>query len=189
MDIAAVAEVWKRVERELWVVTAAAGARRGGLVATFVSQAALTPELPRVLVGLAHQHFTRELIDQGAAFALHLFGEDQLEWVWRFGLETGRNTDKFAGLAVREGETGAPLLADAPAWLECRVEARWDIGGRVVYVGDIVGGGLRQARQFLTMSRMLELTPPDRLARLRELVRQDAALEEAAIRRWRAKSS
>jgi flavin reductase (DIM6/NTAB) family NADH-FMN oxidoreductase RutF len=184
----AIAEVWRRVDRELWLVSAAAGKRRGGLIATFVAQAALTPELPRVLIGLAAQHHTRQLIEESGAFALHLLAEENLDWVWRFGLQSGRDADKFAGLAVTEGVTGAPLLADAPAWLECRVEASWDVGGRVVYVAAIVAGGLRQDRKFLTMSRLLEMAPAEKLARLRELVRQDSAIEEEAIRRWRAES-
>src|SRR5207244_1081923 len=98
VDPTAVARVWRQVDRELWLVSAAAGPRRGGLIATFVMQAALTTELPRVLVGLAAQHHTRELIDAGGAFGLHLLGEEHLDWVWRFGLETGGRTDKFAGL-------------------------------------------------------------------------------------------
>jgi flavin reductase (DIM6/NTAB) family NADH-FMN oxidoreductase RutF len=188
VDTAAVAEVWRRIDREVWLVSAAAGVRRGGLIATFVTQAALPPELPRVLIGLAAQHHTRHLLEESRAFALHLIAEENLEWVWRFGLQSGRDADKFAGLTVSEGGTGAPLLADAPAWLECRVEGSWDIGGRVMYVGEIVDGGPRLDRKILTTARLLELAPPEKLARLRELVRQDSELEVAAIRRWRADS-
>jgi flavin reductase (DIM6/NTAB) family NADH-FMN oxidoreductase RutF len=186
VDKSAVAEVWRRIDRELWLVTGAAGARRGGLIATFVAQASLTPELPRVLVGLAVQHHTRQLIEESQAFALHLLAEEQLDCVWRFGLQSGRDVDKFAGLAVTTGASGVPLLEETPAWLECRLEANWDVGGRVVYVGEIVNGGVRQYRKTLTLSRLLEIAPADKLARLRELVRQDSASEEEAIRRWRA---
>jgi flavin reductase (DIM6/NTAB) family NADH-FMN oxidoreductase RutF len=188
VDPTAIARVWRQADRELWLVSAAAGPRRGGLIATFVMQAALTTELPRVLVGLAAQHHTRQVIDAGGAFGLHLLGEEHLDWVWRFGLETGAQTDKFAGLQAAEGETGAPILKDAPAWLECRVEANWDIGGRVLYVAEIVDGGVRREGKLLTMARMLELAPAEKLTRLRELVRQDSAIEEDAIRRWRADS-
>jgi flavin reductase (DIM6/NTAB) family NADH-FMN oxidoreductase RutF len=185
VDKSAIAEVWRRVDRELWLVSAAAGGRRGGLIASFVMQAALTPELPRVLIGLAVQHQTRTLIEESRAFALHLLAQEQVEWVWRFGLQSGRDVDKFAGLTVTEGVIGVPLLVEAPAWLECRVEARWDYGGRILYVSEIVDGGVRSERKILTTARMLELAPPDTLARLRELVRQDCMIEEEAIRLWR----
>jgi flavin reductase (DIM6/NTAB) family NADH-FMN oxidoreductase RutF len=184
----AIGEVWRQTDRELWLVSAAAGARRGGLIATFVTQASLTPEMPRVLIGLASQHNTRQLIEESKAFALHLLGEEHLEWVWRFGLESGSRIDKFAGLAVTAGVTGSPLLDEAPAWLDCRVAASWQIGGRVVFVAGVVDGGVRRAGKCLTASRLIELAPAEKLTRLRQLVRQDSALEEEAIRRWRADS-
>jgi hypothetical protein len=54
-----VASLFARTDRELWLLTAAARGRRGGLIATFVSQASIVPDLPRVLVGLAKQHYWR----------------------------------------------------------------------------------------------------------------------------------
>src|SRR4051794_28161309 len=86
MGIGAATELLRRLDRELWLVTAGSGGRRGGLIATFVSQASIVPEMPRMIVGLAQQHHTRELVEASGAFALHLLGEDQVEWVWRFGL-------------------------------------------------------------------------------------------------------
>src|SRR5579884_862757 len=108
------------LDRELWLITAAAGDRQGGLVATFVSPASIVRELPRVLVGLARQHHTWELVEASGAFALHRVGEEQADWVWRFGLQTGRAADKLHGLAWQPGRTGSPLLADALGWLDCR---------------------------------------------------------------------
>src|SRR5215831_15768169 len=105
VDPAAIANVFAQLDRELWLLTAAAGDRRGGLIATFVSQASIVPEMPRVLVGLARQHHTWGLVEAAGAFALHLLAEDQLDRVWRFGLESGRDGDKLAGLPVRVGAT------------------------------------------------------------------------------------
>lgn len=102
--------VLDRVDPALWLVTAQAGARRGGLIATFVASASIVPEMPRVLVGLARQHHTWELVEQSGAFALHLLGERHLDWVWRFGITSGREGDKLAGLDVTAGATGSPLL-------------------------------------------------------------------------------
>jgi flavin reductase (DIM6/NTAB) family NADH-FMN oxidoreductase RutF len=153
VDPAAIANVFAQLDRELWLVTAAAGNRRGGLIATFVNQASIVPEMPRVVVGLAHQHHTWGLVEAAGAFALHLLAEDQLDRVWRFGLESGRDGDKLAGLPLRVGVTGAPLLTDAPAFLECRVEARWDSGDRTLYLAGVVDGAVAQAGPVLTMRR------------------------------------
>src|SRR5262245_38191132 len=90
-------EVFRTIARELWLLTVSAGPRRGGLIATFVTQASLVPELPRILIGLANHHHSRALVDEVGAFALHLLGEEHLDWVWRFGLHTGHSVDKLAG--------------------------------------------------------------------------------------------
>jgi flavin reductase (DIM6/NTAB) family NADH-FMN oxidoreductase RutF len=186
MNASAIADVLSPLDRELWLVTAQAGPRRGGLIATFVSNASLVPDLPRMLIGIAKQHHTWELIEEAGAFAMHLFGEGHLDWVWRFGLETGRGRDKLAGLPTTSATTGSPLLVDALAWLDCRVEARMDTGDRTVFLGEVVDGARRRAGTALSFQRMLELAPPDKRAVLKEGIIRDAAVDAAAIRAWRA---
>jgi len=175
--------------REIWVLTAAAGSRRGGLVTTFVSQASIVPDLPRVVVGIAKQHHTWALIEASGAFALHLIGEKHLDWVWLFGLRSGRDVDKLEGLAVTKGATGSPLLSDALVWLDCRVEARLDTGDRTVYLAEVVGVGQLRLDPPLTARRMIELAPPERKRELQEQMTRDIAVDAAAIRAWRAARS
>jgi flavin reductase (DIM6/NTAB) family NADH-FMN oxidoreductase RutF len=179
------ADLFAQLDRELWVVTAAAAGRRGGLIATFVSQASLVPELPRVLVGIAKQHHTWNLVEASGAFGLHLLGEEHLDLVWRFGLRTGRDRDKLAGLAVETAATGSPLLADAPGWLDCRVEARLDTGDRTVYLAEVVASRLSRPGSLLTVKCLLRLAPPERLRELKEQVVRDCGVDAAAIRAWR----
>jgi flavin reductase (DIM6/NTAB) family NADH-FMN oxidoreductase RutF len=183
------ASLFAQCDRELWLVTAAAGGRRGGLIATFVGQASLVPELPRVLVGLARQHYTWELVEGSGAFALHLLDEPHLDWVWRFGLRSGRDGDKLEGLAVGPGVTGSPLLADAPGWLDCRVEARLDTGDRTVYLAEVVDARLSRLGRPLTVKRLLELAPAERLRELKEQVARDSVVDAMAIRAWRQQRS
>src|SRR5215469_2619502 len=113
MDLAAASQLVGLTDRELWIVTAADEQRRGGLVATFVCVASLVEELPRVLIALATQHHTHELIEASGAFGLHLIAARQVDWVWHFGLRSGRDCDKLAGLSHESAVTGAPLLRDA----------------------------------------------------------------------------
>jgi flavin reductase (DIM6/NTAB) family NADH-FMN oxidoreductase RutF len=180
------ASLFARTARELWLLTAAAGGRRGGLIATFVGEASIVPDLPRVVVGIAKQHHTWQLIEASGAFALHLLGEEHIDWVWRFGLRSGRDLDKLAGLAVTAGTTGSPILSDALGWLECRVEARLDTGDRTVYLAAVVREEARSDTPPLTARRMIELAPPERLRELKEQMARDIDIDGAAIRAWRA---
>ena len=178
-------QLFAGLDRELWLVTAANGPRRGGLIATFVSQASIVPDFPRVIVGLARQHYTWELIEASNVFALHLLGEEHLDWIWRFGLFSGRNRDKLEGLNWRAAQTGAPLLIDARAWLSCQVEARLDTGDRTIYLAQVLEGEMTRPGAVLTLKRLLELAPPEMLGKLKEGMATDSMVDAAAIRQWR----
>src|SRR5262249_18674797 len=182
MDAAA---VFAQTDRELWLITSQAGPRRGGLIATFVSQGSLPPDLPRLLVGIAKHHHTWGLIEAGGAFAAHLIGERHLDWVWRFALPSGRDHDKLAGLDIQTSPLGNPLLGDALAWLDCHVEARLDSGDRTVYLAEVVEARLLSPEPPLTVKRMLALAPADQLRALKEDVLRDSATDAEAIRAWR----
>lgn len=185
MQPSVASQVLGRLDRELWIVTAADGRRRGGMVATFVSHASLVDSLPRALIAVAKQHHTAQLIEASNAFGLHLISASQLDWVWHFGLESGRTLDKLAGFVVEEGLTGAPLLSDALGWLDCRVETRMDIGDRTVYLAEVVAARDNRDEPPLTMKELLRIAPPERLDDLKQLRERDSAIDAEAILAWR----
>lgn len=185
MDPTASSTLFAWLDREVWLVTAQAGSRRGGLIATFVNPATIVPEIPRVLLGLARQHHTWQLVEASNAFALHLLGEDQLDWVWRFGLQSGRDRDKLEGLPVHAGATGSPLLDGAVGWLDCRVEDRLDGGDRTVYLAEVVEGRVTHFAPPLTSRRLLELAPPHYLTQLKRQLHHDSQIDAEAILAWR----
>jgi flavin reductase (DIM6/NTAB) family NADH-FMN oxidoreductase RutF len=128
------------VDRELWIITAADGKRRGGLLATWVSAASIDPERPVLLAGISPNHFTAELVQSSRAFAAHLLRTDQIELAWNFANGSGRDRDKLAGLEVQKHETGSPVLTDCLAWFDCRVFADYNAGDRLFFWADIVAG-------------------------------------------------
>jgi flavin reductase (DIM6/NTAB) family NADH-FMN oxidoreductase RutF len=185
-DLTAASTLFAWLDREIWLVTAQAGSRRGGLIATFVSQASIVPELPRMLVGLARQHHTWELVEESNAFALHLLGEQHLDWIWRFGLQSGRDQDKLDGLRLRPAGTGSPVLEEAIGWLDCRVEARMEAGDRTLYLAEVVQGGVTHFAPPLTAKRLVQLASPAQLAELKRQLHHDSAMDAEAIHHWRA---
>lgn len=183
-----VADLFNHLDRVLWLVTARDGGRRGGLVATFVSPASIVPEMPRVLVGMARHHHTWGLVEASGAFALHLIGEEQIDWVWRFGLRSGRDGDKLDGLAIRDGATtNVPILTDALGWLECRIESRMETGDRTVYLAEVLDGALTSPRPPLSSRRLGTLAPEERVRELRGQMERDIAIDAEAIRAWRGR--
>lgn len=177
--------VLSKLRREVWVLTAACGSQRGGLVATFVNPVSIVREMPRVLVSLAVRHHTTDLVRRSSAFALHLLTENELDWVWHFGLRSGRGGDKLRGLALRTGSTGTPILSDAAAHLECRVETSMETGDRTAFLAAVVGGAAHPTLQPLTFDRLREIAPPEQLARMDALHARDAEVDAQLIRLFR----
>jgi flavin reductase (DIM6/NTAB) family NADH-FMN oxidoreductase RutF len=108
--------------------------------------------------------------------------------VWRFGLNSGRVGDKFVGLTTHTGPGGCPVLADAVGWLECRVETKLDIGDRTLYLAEVHDGKVTNFMPPLTLKRLIELAPPEKLATLKRLRHYDSNHDTEAILAWRAQN-
>ncbi len=130
--------VLRLIDREVWIVTAAAHGRAGGLTATWISAISIDCQQPVVLAGIAPTHHTAQLIEQSHAFIAHLLRPDQTRLAWNFAHDSGRNRDKLIGLPFAPAASGAPVLQDCLAWLDCRVFARYDAGDRLLYWADVV---------------------------------------------------
>jgi flavin reductase (DIM6/NTAB) family NADH-FMN oxidoreductase RutF len=187
MSIDPFAEIFDRLDRELWLVTARDGKRRSGLIATYVSKVSLVPQFPRVTIAIAKHHFTHELIEASGAFCMHLIGEDQIDWVWRFGIPSGRDADKFAGLETTFGANGTPILTTALAWVDCQVEARMDIGDRTVFLAEVLEAHTTQTAIPLTFKRLLALAPAEQLREMKQGMDHDVELDRASIAEWRTR--
>lgn len=144
---AAVAAVLDRLTTTGCVVTTAYGGRRDGCFVGFITACSLEP--PRLLVCTSHQNLTHELVEQSGVLAIHPVAQGQEAWVARFGMQSGRATDKFATLAWRPGATGAPVLADALGYLEGRVLASLDCGDHTARLVAPVTAGLRDRGRVL----------------------------------------
>jgi flavin reductase (DIM6/NTAB) family NADH-FMN oxidoreductase RutF len=149
-QLAQVDAIFRTLTRELWIVTAAADRMRGGLTATWVSPASLDPARPVLLIGIAENHFTCELISKSRHFAAHLLRPDQADIAWNFACDSGKTRDKFAGLGMREESANNPVLTDCLAWLEARVIADYSAGDRRFFWGEVVAGKTISAGPPLT---------------------------------------
>jgi flavin reductase (DIM6/NTAB) family NADH-FMN oxidoreductase RutF len=182
---ASVEAVARLIDREIWVVTAAAGAKQGGLTATWVSYASIDPARPILLAGIAPNHATAELIEASGHFAAHLLRPDQAELARNFAEGSSRDRDKLAGLSTRPGPGGAPILVDSLAVLVCRVFHRLDAGDRLFYWAEVLA-----AEQFATASPLREqafiraLTESQR-RQLAESRDADIALQRPLGEKWR----
>ncbi len=191
-------ELLGRRNPEIWLVTAAgeestANSEVGlcGMIATAVTSVSIVPDEPRIILGVSKQHATWRAIRATRRFALHLLDEANIELVWRFGLQSSRNTNKLAGLpnqriSAADGSSGYVVIPECLAWLGCRVETDWDIGDRTIFLAEVTGGAeLRSSDSPLCMRRLAEIGDPRKLQELREQTAQQAEADRTAIHAWR----
>jgi flavin reductase (DIM6/NTAB) family NADH-FMN oxidoreductase RutF len=178
-------DLLKLAQRPVWIVTAASGARRGGLVATFVLQASIDPQRPSVVLGLAPNHFTTALVRESGRLGLHLITRRQIDHVWRFAIGSGRDRDKLAGLELLPSELGVPLVADCLAWFECRVMHEHEAGDRIFFWADVMRAGKRSDGSPLLEREVFELATSEQRTALKADLLADIELQRPLIDAWR----
>jgi len=117
------------------VVTARDGAHDAGLTVNALLSVSLDP--PSVLVSLQRDVDTLPVLHRSRAFAVSFLAADQQALSQRFAL-AAPSEEKFRGVAVHRGTTGAPLLDGALATLECRVLSETPTFDHVLVVGEVL---------------------------------------------------
>jgi flavin reductase len=116
------------------IVTIRAGEQVHGL--TVSAFASVSPEPPLVAIVIDHRHTAHDLLQQkGASFAVNILRQDQVELSNRFAWM--KDEDRFQDADWGPAKTGAPVLADAIAWLDCTIHSRHAAGTHTIYVGEV----------------------------------------------------
>jgi flavin reductase (DIM6/NTAB) family NADH-FMN oxidoreductase RutF len=139
------------------VVTAAhPDGRRAGLV--MVSLAPVSQEPPLVLWSVDRGSGSLDVWLEAGGYALHLLAADQEELAWRFAR---KGDGKFAGLDIRSGLVGAPLLDGVAATIECEMHAQHDGGDHVILVGRVVAASVTDRPPLLMHAGRMRGLPSD----------------------------
>jgi flavin reductase (DIM6/NTAB) family NADH-FMN oxidoreductase RutF len=144
------------------VTTHVDGAPHGLTVSAF-SSVSMAP--PRVLVCLGNDTDSKPLIERAAFFAVHILGREHAALGPRFAKLGADTTDPFTGIAYRCDGTGAPVLSDCLAWLDCRIESTLAVGDHTIFIGAVeaAGRGAVGGEPLLYYRRAWRVLDPDAL--------------------------
>jgi flavin reductase (DIM6/NTAB) family NADH-FMN oxidoreductase RutF len=118
------------------VITTAAGDRLQGMTANAVCSLSLDPVL--VLICVDKDTHTHHMLDEGGVFTVNILGEHQEDVSRIFAKKAEPQIGMLRGQAFRRGETGAPILKDCLAFVECRVTTVVDGGDHSIFLGSVV---------------------------------------------------
>lgn len=143
MDEDAKRQVLRRIPYGMFVMTALADGAPVASTLTWLSQCSFHP--PLLMVGVQRNSRMHEAVDGSGSLAIHFLAERQQEVAKRFFRPPTAEDGKLHGLAWEPAPvTGAPLLAELPAWLEAKVTDRIARGDHTVFVCEVVGAGVRE---------------------------------------------
>ncbi|MBI4339931.1 MAG: flavin reductase [Chloroflexi bacterium] len=149
MDAEAKRSVLRMFTYGLYALTVPDGQRGHAATVNWVTQASFDP--PLVAASVEKNSRSIGLIREHRVFAINVYRGDQKELAGQLGRRYANRPDKFLAVPWSTDVTGAPLLAEALGYVECRVTSEVDAGDSVIFVAEIVGAGARGNDKPLTM--------------------------------------
>jgi flavin reductase (DIM6/NTAB) family NADH-FMN oxidoreductase RutF len=106
-----------------------------GLTINSLSSVSLEPTL--VLVCIGHAADSHSCIERAGFYAVNVLDDRRGETLARRFATWGVD-DKFQGIAYRPEVTGAPVLNDSLAWMDCRIRQAYPAGDHTIFVGEVI---------------------------------------------------
>jgi flavin reductase (DIM6/NTAB) family NADH-FMN oxidoreductase RutF len=121
------------------VVTVSKDGKPNAMTAAWVVPVSHRP--PLVVVHIAPQRYTHDIIMETKEFGLCVLADDQMEVSQHAGTVSGRKVDKFQGDILKPKASGiikAPVLAGCAMTMECKLEKAISMGDHTIFVGRVV---------------------------------------------------
>lgn len=116
---------------------------RGMTVSAFSS---LSLEPPLCLICIDKMASLHDQLREGAYFAVNILGEHQEAVSRQFA---SRDQDRFRGVLLKVGRTGAPLIDGAVASIECCVVGAYAGGDHTIFVGEVISASMTEGNPLI----------------------------------------
>jgi flavin reductase (DIM6/NTAB) family NADH-FMN oxidoreductase RutF len=141
-------KVMEKLSYGVYIVTMGIEKYTNALTASWVTQVSFEP--PLVAVSIYKERYSKELAEGMKVFTVNILGQDQRNLALRFTKPAKVGEDKFAGLTVETKATGAPILGEALAYLDCEIVETLPVGDHVLFVGEIKDAKVLRPGECLT---------------------------------------
>lgn len=150
MDLNAKKIALRKIPHGVYIVGVKQGDQLNAFTGTWFTQVSFTP--PLVALGVKKDSHSFQMIRQDRVFAVSLLGKDQKAVAEHFVKPATVVGEKLKDVPHQIGKTGAPILSEAIAYVECEVrEIANDLGDHAVIIGEVVEAGVRKDEPVLTL--------------------------------------
>lgn len=122
-----------------YAITTRNGADRNVMVANWLTQVSFEPRL--MAFGLQTDSYSFGIVKSTLVFGVNIFRKTDADVIRQFTKSRAKHPEKIEAMHYTDGaETGVPMLNEAAATLECRVQQIVDVhGDHAIVVAEVVG--------------------------------------------------
>ena len=139
----------RKITYGVYVLTVKSDDEYAAATVTWVSQSSLDP--PQIMIGLRKGSNTAALVLKTNQFALNILGESQKQMASAFLKHANIEGNTINGYLFRIAETRAPILEDAPSFLECKVDEVIEGTDHDVVLARIINAGVQSEEEPLSL--------------------------------------
>lgn len=137
------AMVFRKMSYGVYILTTMDGERPTGCTVNSIMQ--ITSEPATVAVSVNHENFTNACIAREGKFAFNILSEkSDPGLIGTFGFQSGKDVDKFDGLAW-DSVSGEPVLQGTNGYVVCKVIDKMETATHTVFLGEVIDGALLDA--------------------------------------------
>jgi flavin reductase (DIM6/NTAB) family NADH-FMN oxidoreductase RutF len=141
MDEKAKKQTLRMIPYGLYVLTAATETGANAATVSWISQASFEP--PRIVVGLRKDSGIWQRVQDAGTFAVNVLGSGQKGMASAFFRHVEPEGNSLAGHTFHTDTSGAPILDEVPAYLECRVVEMLEAGDHTFFLADVIEAGVQ----------------------------------------------
>ena len=150
MDLQAKKIALRKIPHGVYIVGVKQGEQLNAFTATWLTQVSFTP--PLIALGIKQDSHSLAMIKQDRVFSVNLLGKDQKGIAEHFVKPAAVVGEKLKDVRHRAGTTGAPILEEAIAYIECEVrEIANERGDHAIVIGEVVEAGVPRDEPALTL--------------------------------------
>ncbi len=156
MDDAAKKTALRMIPYGIYVLTTTTDdGEAGAATVNWVTQTAFDP--PLVAIGVKTDSATYDVIKKSGSFALNMLGKGQQAIAFAFFRPAELDGNKLSGEPFTAGETGAPILENAQAAVECKLVEVVEQGDHHIVVGEVVAAVVHKSPDGRPDEAILEM--------------------------------
>ena len=128
----------------LFVLSARRGDKDNGCITNTAIQVITDPN--RIVVAVNKSNYTHDMVKETGRFTISILSEEaKFDLFKRFGFQSGRDVDKFAGFEAHTATDADGIryvTQGVNAWLSCKVVSATDLGTHTLFLADVLDGGV-----------------------------------------------